>query len=111
LLIESVTPLTVKFSTGDIRLTPGVPVDLPRGKAQQLLVKARGKVREVTRDWSPTWRELATLTSGLTADDPRLPVVMAALKECDNAWLSGNWEAFCHAAARVRSAMAGRNPL
>lgn len=105
MLIEATTPLTVKFSTGDIRLTPGVPVELPTAQAHRLILKAHGKVREVTRDWSPTWRELAALTSGITEDDPR----MAALKECDNAWLSGNWEAFCHAAVRVRSAMAGRN--
>ena len=105
MLIEATTPLTVKFSTGDIRLIPGVPVEIPTAQAYRLIIKAQGKVREAKRDWSPTWRELAALSSGLTADDPR----MAALKECDNAWLSGNWEAFCHAAARVRSAMAGRN--
>lgn len=101
MLIEAITPLTVKFSTGDIRLTPGVPVELPRVQAQRLIIKASGKVREVTLDWTPTWQELATLTSGITEDDPR----MAALKECDNAWLSGNWEAFRHAAALVRSAI------
>jgi hypothetical protein len=101
MLIEAMTPLTVKFSTGDIRLTPGVPVEIPTAQARRLILKAQGKVREAKRDWSPTWRELATLTSGITEDDPR----MAALKECDNAWLSGNWEAFCHAAARVRSAV------
>ena len=107
MLIESVIPLTVKFSTGDIRLTPGVPVELPRAQATRLIIKANGKVREVTRDWSPTWRELAALTSGLTAGDPRL----AALNACDDAYLSGDWEAFRQAAALVRSAMAGRNPL
>ena len=111
MLIEATTPLTVKFSTGDIRLTPGVPVELPTAQAQRLLVKAHGKVREVTRDWSPTWRELAALTSGLTADDPRLPVVMAVLNQCDDAYLGGNWVAFRQAAEQVRSAMAGRNPL
>ncbi len=102
MLIESVTPLTVKLPTGDIRLTPGVPVELPTAQAYRLIIKAQGKVREATRDWSPTWGELATLTYGITEEDPR----MAALKECDNAWLNGNWEAFCHAAARIRSVIA-----
>ena len=106
MLVESIIPLTVKLPSGDIRLTPGVPVELPRAQAQRLLVKANGKVRETTRDWSPTWRELAALTSGLTAEDSRLPVVMAALNACDNAYLNGNWEAFRQAAARVRSAVA-----
>ena len=108
MLIEATTPLTVKFSTGDIRLTPGVPVEIPTAQARRLILKAQGKVREAKRDWSPTWRELAALTSGLTADDSRLPVVMAALNECDDAYLSGDWDAFRHAAARVRSAMEGR---
>ena len=107
MLIESTTPLTVKLPTGDIRLTPGVPVELPRAQAQRLLVKANGKVREATRGWLPTWRELATLTSGLTANDPRLPVVMAALNQCDDAYLSGDWVTFRQAAALVRSAVTG----
>ena len=59
-------------------------------------------------DWLAAWRELAALTSGLTAGDPRLPVVMGALKLCDDAYLRGNWIEFRHAAARVRSAMEGR---
>jgi hypothetical protein len=105
MLIEATTPLTVKFSTGDIRLTPGVPVEIPTGQAQRLIIKAQGKVREAKRDWLPTWRELATLTSGLTADDPQFPVVMVELNACDDAYLSGNWTAFRQAAARVRSAV------
>ena len=105
MLIEALVPLTVKFSTGDIRLTPGVPVELPREQAYKLLIKANGKVREATRDWSPTWRELAELTGNLPANDPRLPWLAA----CDDAYLNGDWEAFCHAAARIRSAVAERN--
>jgi hypothetical protein len=61
---------------------------------------------EAVTDWVTAWRELAAITSGLTADDPRLPVVMNALNECDNGYLSGNWVAFRQAAARVRSAVA-----
>jgi hypothetical protein len=105
MLIEATTPLTVKFSTGDIRLTPGIPVEIPTAQARRLILKAQGKVRETTRDWTPPWRELAALSSGLTADDPRLPLVMAALNACDDAYLSGDWEAFCQAAARIRSAI------
>ena len=105
MLVEASVPLIVKLPTGDIRLTPGVPVELPREQAHRLLVRAKGKVREVSRDWQPTWRELATLTSGLTANDPRLSGVLDALHACDDAYLSGNWVAFCQAAARIRSAV------
>jgi hypothetical protein len=110
MLIEATIPLTVKFSTGDIRLTPGIPVEIPTAQAYRLIIKAQGKVREAKWDCSPTWRELATLSSGLTAEDPRLPVVMAALNACDDAYLSGKWVEFCQAAARVRDAVAGGLP-
>ena len=110
MLIEATTPLTVRSPTGDIRLTPGVPVDMPTAQARQLLLKAHGRVRESTRNWSLTWHELAALTFGLTPDDPRLPIVMAALNQCDEAYLNGHGVAFCHAAEQVRHAMAGKNP-
>ena len=61
-------------------------------------------------DWLAAWRELAALTFGLTAEDQRLPIVMAALNQCDEAYLNGHWVAFCHAAEQVRRAMAGKNP-
>jgi hypothetical protein len=57
------------------------------------------------RDWCASWRALAALTSGLTAQDPRLPVVMAELDRCDDAYLVGDWAAFHQAADRVRRAM------
>lgn len=105
MLIEATKPLLVRFSTGNIRMTPGTPVEIPTAQARRLLLKAGGKVREVPRDWSPSWRELAAMTYGITAEDPRLAGVMAALNACDDAYLSGEWEAFCQAAAQVRSAI------
>lgn len=59
-------------------------------------------------DWLAAWREVAELTSGLTADDPRLPIVMDALLAWDDTVQRGNWVAFRQAAARVRSAIEGR---
>ena len=106
MLIEATKPLLIRFSTGDIRLTPGTPVEIPTAQARRLLLKANGKVREVTRDWSPPWRELAALTNGLTAEDPRFPIVMAALNACDDSYLNGDWEAFCGAVEQIRAAMA-----
>ena len=105
MLIEAETPLTVKFPSGDIRLTPGVAVEIPTAQAQRLLAKAPGKVREAMTDWLAAWRELATSTSGLTVDDPRLPLVMAALNACDEAFLSGDWIAFRQSASVVRQAV------
>jgi len=51
------------------------------------------------------WRELATLTAGLTKEDPRLPAVMDALLACQQAEDENDWKAFHKAAARVRSAV------
>ena len=102
MLIEAVTPLTVKLPSGDIRLTPGVAVEIPTAQAQRLLAKAPGKVRDA---WRVAWRELADLTYGLTGEDPRFPCVMAALNECDEAFLRGDWIAFRQFAAGVRNAV------
>jgi hypothetical protein len=105
MLIESLTPLTIRRRSGEVRLLPRQPVDFPEEEALKLLARAPGKVREVMTDWPAAWRELAALTAGLTKEDPRLPMVMAALNECDNAFLSGNCSAFRQAAAMVRSAV------
>lgn len=41
-------PFTYRWPTGEVRLEPGKPVDLPEARAQRLLNKAPGKVRVVT---------------------------------------------------------------
>ena len=108
MLIEATKPLLIRCSTGDLHLTPGTPVEIPTEQARRVLLKAKGKVREVPRDWSPTWRELAALTAGLTATDRRLPEVMERLNACDTAYLNNDWAVFCEAVARIRVVMAER---
>ena len=49
MLIETSTPLRVRYSKGEFRLTPGHPVDLPEAQALKLLAKAGIKVRMVAR--------------------------------------------------------------
>jgi hypothetical protein len=107
-LIEASIPLTIRRESGDVRLLPGQPMDFPEAEALKLLTKARGKVRAAKTNWLAAWRELAAITSGMTRDDPRLPPVMEALDLCDDAFRRGSWVAFRHAAAQVRSAVAGR---
>lgn len=46
-MIEALAPLRVRFTEGEIRLSPGQPVDFPEDRARKLLVKAAGKVRLV----------------------------------------------------------------
>ena len=41
-------PFTYRWPTGEVRLEPGKPVDLPDDRAKRLLSKAPGKVRMVT---------------------------------------------------------------
>ena len=60
MLIEATKPLLIRFATREIHLTPGTPVEIPTPQARRLLLKAGGKIREVSREWNPTWRELAT---------------------------------------------------
>lgn len=46
-MIEALAPLRVRFTEGEIRLSPGQPVDFPEDRARKLLVKAASKVRLV----------------------------------------------------------------
>jgi len=48
MLIETAKPLTVRRSSGDLRLIPGHPIELPDGEALRLIAKASGKVRVVS---------------------------------------------------------------
>jgi len=43
--IESLIPLKVKRPSGDILLTPGIPVEFTEEEGLRLLTKAKGKVR------------------------------------------------------------------
>jgi hypothetical protein len=47
LLVETSQPLTIRRSSGDLRLVPGQPVDLPDEQALKLIAKAKGKVRAI----------------------------------------------------------------
>jgi hypothetical protein len=57
------------------------------------------------QDWLTAWREVAVISSGLTADDVRLPSVMAALGVCDAAFVADDWLSFQEAKAGVIRAM------
>lgn len=57
------------------------------------------------QDWLTAWREVAAISSGLVAEDPRLPFVMAALGVCDVAFEAGDFVAFQHARDGVLQAM------
>ena len=105
MLIEAIKPLKVKLPTGDVHLTPGVPVKFPTIHAKQLLAKAHGKVRVLEPpkpDWLSAWRELASLTYGITVQDPRFGSIMDALNICDEAYLGDDWTMFQHGQGLVR---------
>ena len=56
-------------------------------------------------DWLSRWRELASITASLEADDSRLPVVLIALAECQHAHDAGDLHGFITAAAQVHRLM------
>ena len=49
MIIECIgPPFTYRWPTGEVRLEPGKPVDLPEARAKRLLDKAPDKVRVIT---------------------------------------------------------------
>lgn len=57
-------------------------------------------------DWLDQWRQLAGLTHGLTAQDPRLNAIVDALADCDRHYKAEDLAAFTETAQRVRRLMA-----
>ena len=62
-----------------------------------------------SQEWLAVWRELAVVSSGLTADDLRLEAVLRWLGVCDVAFSLDSWPSFCEAAEQVREIMRGRS--
>ena len=112
MLIEAIQqPIRFRARDGKEFVLPlRTPVDVPDAVAQRIVDRAGKKVRIVRRgvhDWLMAWRELAEVTSGLTAEDPRLTPVLEALDGCDAAFIADDWEAFEQAREGVRRAMQG----
>ena len=69
MIIECVgAPFTYRWPTGEVRLTPGRPVELPDGRVARLLEKAPGRVRVVEL----TNRTNGSLTGHIVAWDSPL---------------------------------------
>ncbi len=63
MLVEAVTnPMCYRWPDGEIQLVPGHPVDLPESRALRLLLKAPGKVRLVSQQRLPSWRQGCLIT-------------------------------------------------
>ena len=79
MLIEVLTPLTVRLNQQEQLLTPGQPVDLPDDKALKLLQKAPGQVRivspylgQVVAVENVTGQRVLTLIAAILQNDPRM---------------------------------------
>jgi hypothetical protein len=55
--------------------------------------------------WLTAWREVATLTAGLTAEDPRLPLILEAMEEGARAEEAGEEPGFVRATTRLHFLM------
>lgn len=55
--------------------------------------------------WREAWRTLAQLTRGINGTDPRFPVVLAALDDCDQAFSEDDYATFQRAALLVHWAV------
>jgi len=54
------------------------------------------------KPWLAVWRELATLTYGITPQDPRLGPVLTALNRCDEAFANDDWARFQRGANDIK---------
>jgi hypothetical protein len=61
-------------------------------------------------DWHTEYRRLADLTTPLEPGDPRLPAILQALDQCDNAFLAGDVGKFRVAVQCVEATIAEQAP-
>ncbi len=81
---------------------PGYEVLGPRGKLGDAV---RTQPRADTEAWLAAWREVAKLTDGVKAEDPRCQLILAVIDQCYAAFERGDWPAFQQAVAQVRLAV------
>ncbi|MDA2911202.1 hypothetical protein MYX04_09760 [Nitrospiraceae bacterium AH_259_D15_M11_P09] len=55
--------------------------------------------------WEAAWREVAKLTDGVKAEDPRCQLILAAIDQCNIAFECGKWVDFKQAAVQLRLAV------
>jgi hypothetical protein len=64
---------------------------------------------KTSADWLGHWRELAQVTYGITADDPRYEPVMRWLNVCDASFQLDSWGNFKEAAEEVKRIAGQKN--
>jgi hypothetical protein len=77
----------------------------------QKLKKLEDETPKTNKEWLTAWRELAQVTNGMTADDPRFESVMCWLNVCDVAFSIDSWPRFQEAAAEVKRVMQATGKL
>jgi len=60
------------------------------------------RANKAAKDWLAGWREVAEITSGITAESDRFSSVMEAVAECDRAFEQDDWPAFEQVALRLK---------
>ncbi len=53
--------------------------------------------------WITAWRELATLTEGISEHDPRVQPILRVLDACDRAFEKDNWTEFSKAYQSIKA--------
>lgn len=64
-------------------------------------MQVQGRKQSNGPTWLDRWKDLAKATDGMLPDDPRLPLVTAALHRCDDHYKAGNQEGFEQEAATL----------
>ena len=74
-------------------------------------MKATLPSRTPQAHWLARWRRLASLTAGLTEEDPRFPTIIRLLHECERHERADNDQAFIRTATQIVHLMALPTPL
>ena len=105
MMLESRKPLTYRWPGGEVHFEPGIPQKLDDERARRLLASAIGKVHVVgpmSPDWLGAWRVITDVIKDLSRQQNSLKLLDAIITQLDDAFLEGNWTAFCQGLWGVR---------
>jgi len=73
----------------------------------QKIKKLEAETPKTNADWMNEWRDLAQVTCGILAEDPRFEPVMRGLNVCDTAFSLDSWALFQEGAEQVKQIAKG----
>jgi hypothetical protein len=101
-MLEALAPLSIRQQQQVQSFGIGDRFELPEAQAMRLLQRASNKVRRLTNDavpftaahWLIAFREVAAITTDISAHDIRFVPLMSLIDQCEAEYMQQDWPRF-----------------